>query len=75
MRIDHGGHGVGRVVKSVHELEAQRGQQRDAQKKVGKSAGRADARNIGKQTDGGIRDARDQDDAKDQHSCLAGRLV
>ena len=34
MGVDHGGYGVGRVMKSVDELESQRHQQRNAQQEI-----------------------------------------
>ena len=35
MGVDHGGHGIGGVVKPIHKLEAQRDQQRNAQEQYG----------------------------------------
>jgi len=42
MGIDHGRHGVGRVVEPIHELEAERDEQGDAQQKIGEPGGRVD---------------------------------
>ena len=71
--IDHRGHGVGGVVKSIDELEAQGDHQRYAEKHEGQNGLVVDGGKIVKQAGTGIADADDEHDAEDQHPDFARR--
>jgi hypothetical protein len=59
--VDHGGDGVGRIVKSVDELESQRHQQSKTEQEVRQDRRVMHARQVRRQTGPGI------DDADNQH--------
>ena len=73
MSVDDGGDGVGGVVESVDELEAERDQQGDAQKHEGQDGFVVHEGKIVKQAGAGVADSDDQHDAENQHAEFAGR--
>jgi hypothetical protein len=59
MRVDHGGHRVGGIVKSVDEFKSQSDQQRDAKQYKGIDSRIPDDRQVARQMVAGIDDAYD----------------
>jgi hypothetical protein len=75
MGVNDSGHGIGGIVESIDELEAQGNQQRQDQEKIRHDRGAVKARKIRNQVDGGIGNAHQQHPCKDGSSQLSWRLV
>ena len=75
MGVDHGGDGVGGVVKSVDELESQRHQQSEAEQDIGQDRSVMDAREIRGQTGAGIDHADNQNHSECKHPDLPRTLA
>ena len=71
--VDDRGHGVGGVVESVDELEAESDQQRDPEKHEGQDGFVVHEGKIVQQAGAGIGNSDDQHDAENQHADFAGR--
>ena len=72
VRVDDGGNRVGRVVKAVDELEAQRHQQGDAEQDERHHRGRVHVREVGKELGARVADPDGERDSEDRHAELAG---
>ncbi len=73
--VDDGGDGVGGVVESVDELEAEGDEEGDAEENIRHDRSAVDGGEIGEEMEGGVDDADDQDDAEADHADFAGTLA
>lgn len=73
MSVDNGGHGVGGIMKSIHELKSERNQQSDAQKHKGQDGLVVHEGKIMKQAGAGVPNSNHQHDAENQHAQFARR--
>src|SRR5262249_52150177 len=67
MRVDDGGHRVGGVVEAVDELEAERDQQRAAEKDERPDRWAVNGRQVGDQVDGGVEHPGCEQETEDQN--------
>jgi hypothetical protein len=75
VRVNDGGDGIGGVVESVNEFEAQGDQQRDGKQNVGSDGTGVHSRQIGEKMEGGINYADQQDNGESDYADHSGAFA
>jgi hypothetical protein len=71
MSVDHGGYGIGGIMKPIHKLEPQRDQQSKAQEQIRHDRSRVHRREVREQVIGRIANPHQKNDSKSEHAYLS----